>query len=126
MAFASPGDDGLPQRDAFINGRMSTQYSEPPFIAPESSNVLSDGQINDTMLRMERKRKVYFMTAFVYVSSTKDDLNCCLLQGEDVRMAKEVEAHEVRIRKEMEKQDILRRKVRFSSNKFIYLGIAAC
>ncbi|XP_004297858.1 PREDICTED: uncharacterized protein LOC101306520 [Fragaria vesca subsp. vesca] len=110
VAFASPGDDGLPQRDAFINGRMSTQYSEPAFIAPESSNVLSDGQINDTMLRMEGKHKVYFMTAFVYVSSTKDDSNCCLLQGEDVRMAKEVEAHEARIRKEMEKQDILRRK----------------
>lgn len=35
-------------------------------------------------------------------------------------MAKEVEAHEVRIRKELEKQDILRRKVRFSSNKFMY------
>ncbi|KAL6194334.1 hypothetical protein ACLB2K_035418 [Fragaria x ananassa] len=87
VAFASPGDDGLPQRDAFINGRMSAQYSEPAFIAPESSNVLSDGQINDTMLRMERKHK-----------------------GEDVRMAKEVEAHEARIRKEMEKQDILRRK----------------
>lgn len=42
------------------------------------------------------------------------------MQNEEVRMAKEVEAHEVRIRKELEKQDILRRKVRFSSNKFMY------
>ncbi|PRQ29011.1 putative transcription factor & chromatin remodeling DDT family [Rosa chinensis] len=87
VAFSSPGDDGLPLRDPFINVRMNTQYGEPPIIAPENSNVLSDGQINDTMLRMERKRK-----------------------SEEVRMAKEVEAHEVRIRKELEKQDILRRK----------------
>ncbi|XP_050371272.1 homeobox-DDT domain protein RLT1 isoform X2 [Argentina anserina] len=87
VAYSSPGDDGLLQRDAFINVRMNTQYSEPPIIAPENPNVLSDGQINDTMLRMERKRK-----------------------GEEFRVAKEVEVHEVRIRKEMEKQDILRRK----------------
>lgn len=113
MAFSSPGDDGLPQRDPFINVRMNTQYSEPPTIAPENSNVLSDGQINDTMLRMERKRKVYYSTAFVlkYISSAKEDFNSCLVQNEEVRMAKEVEAHEVRIRKELEKQDILRRKV---------------
>lgn len=66
MAFSSPGDDGLPQRDPFINVRMNTQYSEPPTIAPENSNVLSDGQINDTMLRMERKRKVYLFNCICF------------------------------------------------------------
>lgn len=35
----------------------------------------------------------------------------CILQAEEARIAKEVEAHEKRIRKELEKQDILRRKV---------------
>ena len=34
-----------------------------------------------------------------------------VLQSEEARIAKEVEAHEKRIRKELEKQDILRRKV---------------
>lgn len=34
-----------------------------------------------------------------------------ILQAEEARIAKEVEAHEKRIRKELEKQDILRRKV---------------
>lgn len=35
----------------------------------------------------------------------------CHMQSDEVRIAKEVEAHEKRIRKEIEKQDILRRKV---------------
>lgn len=34
-----------------------------------------------------------------------------ILQAEEARIAKEVEAHEKRIRKELEKQDILRKKV---------------
>lgn len=34
-----------------------------------------------------------------------------LLQSEESRIAKEVEAHEIRIRKELEKQENLRRKV---------------
>ncbi|CAL8146684.1 unnamed protein product [Prunus armeniaca] len=88
VAFPSPGDDGcVPQRDSFTNVRVNTQFSDPPTVAPENSNALSDGQINDSMLRMERKRK-----------------------SEEARIAKEVEAHEIRIRKELEKQDILRRK----------------
>lgn len=36
----------------------------------------------------------------------------CYTQGEEARIAKEVEAHEKRIRRELEKQDVLRRKVR--------------
>lgn len=35
----------------------------------------------------------------------------CVLQSEEARIAREVEAHEKRIRKELEKQDMLRRKV---------------
>lgn len=42
-----------------------------------------------------------------------------LLQSEEARIAREVEAHEKRIRKELEKQDILRRKVQ--SFLFLYL-----
>ncbi|XP_009352854.2 homeobox-DDT domain protein RLT1 [Pyrus x bretschneideri] len=88
VPYSSPVDDGsVPQRDSFTNVRVNTQFSDPPVVAPENSNVLSEDQINDSILRMERKRK-----------------------SEEARIAKEVEAHELRIRKELEKQDILRRK----------------
>ncbi|KAM1689192.1 hypothetical protein PS1_037005 [Malus domestica] len=90
VPYSSPVDDGsVAQRDSFTNVRVNTQFSDPPVVAPalENSNVLSEGQINDSILRMERKRK-----------------------SEEARIAKEVEAHELRIRKELEKQDILRRK----------------
>ncbi|XP_024031045.1 homeobox-DDT domain protein RLT1 isoform X2 [Morus notabilis] len=85
-----PVDDNcLPQKDPFTNTKVNSQISEHPVISPENSYMLSDGQIlaNDTVLRLERKRKC-----------------------EEARIAKEVEAHEIRIRKELEKQDNLRRK----------------
>lgn len=41
-----------------------------------------------------------------------------LLQSEEARIAREVEAHEKRIRKELEKQDLLRRKVLLSEFMF--------
>ena len=60
MPYSSPVDDGsVPQRDSFTNVRVNTQFSDPPAVAPENSNVLSEDQINDSILRMERKRKVY-------------------------------------------------------------------
>lgn len=63
VAFPSPpgDDDCVLQRDSVTNIRMNSQFSDHPFIAPDNPYVLSDGQIlgNDTMLRMERKRKVY-------------------------------------------------------------------
>ncbi|KAF3451430.1 hypothetical protein FNV43_RR07525 [Rhamnella rubrinervis] len=91
VAYPSPPgeDDCMPQRDSVTNIRVNSQFSDHPFIAPDNPYVFPDGQIlaNDTMLRMERKRK-----------------------GEEAKIAREVEAHEIRIRKELEKQDILRRK----------------
>lgn len=83
VAFPSPGDDGcVPQRDSFTNVRVNTQFSDPPTVAPENSNVLSDGQINDSMLRMERKRKVYLCGSILfenYIFSIKDYFNSCPL-----------------------------------------------
>lgn len=37
-------------------------------------------------------------------------LSCYLLQSEEARIARELEAHEKRMRKELKRQDILRRK----------------
>lgn len=52
-----PVDDNcLPQKDPFTNTKVNSQISEHPIISLE----MSDGQIlaNDTVLRLERKRKV--------------------------------------------------------------------
>lgn len=63
VAFPLPpgGDDCVPQRDSVTNIRMNSQFSDHPFVGPDNPYVLSDGQIvaNDTILRMERKRKVF-------------------------------------------------------------------
>ncbi|KAL5575360.1 hypothetical protein UlMin_017059 [Ulmus minor] len=83
-AFPSP-----PRDDHFTSIRTNSQISDHPVIVPENPYASSDGQVhpNDSMLRMERKRK-----------------------SDDARLAKEMEVQQLRIQKELEKQDILRRK----------------
>lgn len=62
VTFPSPSvdDASLPQKDSFTTVRVNPQISEHPIISPENPYMLPDGQIfaNDTVLRMERKRKV--------------------------------------------------------------------
>lgn len=62
VAFPSPprDDDRVPLRDSFTNSRM---ISDHPIIVSDNPYG-SDGQIipSDTLLRMERKRKVYKKT----------------------------------------------------------------
>ncbi|KAI4296809.1 hypothetical protein L6164_036732 [Bauhinia variegata] len=94
IPYPSPprDDDGGSQRDSYINGGNiggNPHYTDHPNVGIENPYALSTGQVfhNDTMLRMERKRK-----------------------SDDGRMTREVEAPEIRIRKELEKQDNLRRK----------------
>ena len=53
--------NSVPQKDhSFVNVRASPQISEHPIISPENSYMVAEGQVysNDTLLRMERKRKV--------------------------------------------------------------------
>ena len=57
VAFSSPPLDA---KDPFTTIRASPQVSEHPIISPENPYMLSDGKVfsNDTLLRMEKKRKV--------------------------------------------------------------------
>ncbi|XP_058100582.1 homeobox-DDT domain protein RLT2-like isoform X2 [Magnolia sinica] len=87
-----PEYDDLPHKNSLMTVEPDAQFGAHPIVGLENTFVSSDRRIfhEEDASRMERKRK--------------------LMQNEDARIAKEVEAHEKRIRKELERQDILRRK----------------
>ncbi|KAL4289870.1 hypothetical protein GQ457_14G009610 [Hibiscus cannabinus] len=82
-------EDPIAERESFSNGRITAQSSSHLVLGSEDSYMLSAGQTlnNDADLCNDRKRK-----------------------SDDIRIAREVEAHENRIRKELEKLDNKRRK----------------
>lgn len=95
--------------------------NEDPFVKSErelgnhnDEDEDDDDDGDDVLLQLERKRKVREFFCVLCLTARYFYPNLLfILQSEEARISREVEAHEKRIRKELERQDMLRRKVFF-------------